>query len=42
VNKYRPDWDAKDYQTFLAFARHLQPKKDGHFVEPYRRAIREY
>jgi len=42
VQKYRPDWDEKDYQTFLAFARHRQPKKDGHFVEPYRRAIREY
>jgi LmbE family N-acetylglucosaminyl deacetylase len=42
VNKYRPDWDEKDYQAFLAFARNRQPKKDGHFVEPYRRAINEY
>jgi len=42
VQKYRPDWDDKAYQMFLAFARDLQPKKDGRFVEPYRRAIREY
>ena len=36
IDKYRPDWDAKDLEKMKAERRNRQLKKDGHFVEGYR------
>src|SRR5262252_3685243 len=38
VNKYRPDWDAKDLENAKEEMRDEQPKKDGHYVEAFRYA----
>jgi LmbE family N-acetylglucosaminyl deacetylase len=38
INKYRPDWDPKDYEKAKKELREEQPKKDGHFVEAFRYA----
>lgn len=42
INKYRPDWSQADYAKFVQMAKGIQPKRNGRFVEPYRRAIGEY
>ena len=39
VSKYRPDWDPKDLARAKEEMRKEQPRKDGHFVEAFRRAI---
>jgi LmbE family N-acetylglucosaminyl deacetylase len=36
IDKYRPDWDAKDLEKMKAERRNRQLKKDGHYVEAYR------
>jgi len=38
VNKYRPDWDPKDLAKAKEELRGEQPRKDGHFIEPFRYA----
>jgi len=38
VNKYRADWDAADLTKAKAEMSQLQPRKDGHYVEVFRRA----
>ncbi len=38
INKYRPDWDPADLAKVKEELRNAQPKKDGHYVEPFRRA----
>jgi LmbE family N-acetylglucosaminyl deacetylase len=38
VNKYRADWDAADLTKAKAEMSQLQPRKDGHYVEAFRRA----
>ncbi len=38
INKYRPDWDAETLARVKEELKRLQPKKDGHYVEPFRRA----
>ena len=38
VNKYRADWDAPDLTKAKAEMSQLQPRKDGHYVEAFRRA----
>jgi hypothetical protein len=38
VNKYRPDWNAKDLEKAKEQMRKEQPKKDGHYVEAFRYA----
>lgn len=38
VNKYRPDWEAKDKTKAMEEMRSEQPKKDGHYVEAFRYA----
>ena len=38
VNKYRPDWDAKDLEGAKNDMRKEQPRKDGHYVEAFRYA----
>jgi LmbE family N-acetylglucosaminyl deacetylase len=38
VNKYRPDWTAEDLKKAKDEMRKEQPKKDGHYVEAFRRA----
>ncbi|MGH9433640.1 MAG: PIG-L deacetylase family protein [Terriglobia bacterium] len=38
IHKYRPDWDPADRAKIVAELRKLQPRKDGHYVEPFRRA----
>ena len=38
VNKYRPDWAAEDLKKAKDEMRKAQPKKDGHYVEAFRRA----
>jgi len=42
INSYRPDWDPADYQGLVQMFERWQPKKDGLFVEPFRRVIGEY
>ena len=37
MHKYRPDWDPADLARLKGMLS-LQPKKDGHYVEPFRRA----
>ena len=36
VNKYRPDWDPKDFAKAKEELRGAQPRKEGHFVEAFR------
>jgi LmbE family N-acetylglucosaminyl deacetylase len=38
INKYRPDWDLKDYARAKEELRSEQPRKDGHYVEAFRYA----
>jgi LmbE family N-acetylglucosaminyl deacetylase len=38
VNKYRPDWNAKDLEKAKEQMRKEQSKKDGHYVEAFRYA----
>lgn len=38
ISKYRPDWDPKDLEKLLAGLRARAPKKDGRYVETFRRA----
>jgi len=38
VNKYRADWTAEDLKKVKDEMRKAQPKKDGHYVEAFRRA----
>ncbi|MFN0123543.1 MAG: PIG-L deacetylase family protein [Blastocatellia bacterium] len=38
VNKYRPDWDPKDLEKLVAGMKARAPKKDGRYVESFRRA----
>lgn len=38
VNKYRSDWTAEDLKKAKDEMRKEQPKKDGHYVEAFRRA----
>jgi LmbE family N-acetylglucosaminyl deacetylase len=38
VNKYRPDWTSEDLKKAKEEMRQEQPKKDGHYVEAFRRA----
>ena len=38
IHKYRPDWDAADRAKTVAELRRMQPRKDGHYVEAFRRA----
>jgi hypothetical protein len=38
INKYRPDWDLKDYAQAKEELRSEQPRKDGHYVEAFRYA----
>lgn len=36
INKYRPDWDAKDLATLKETYRKEHRKRDGHYVEVFR------
>ncbi len=38
IHKYRQDWDPADLTKLKEELRRAQPKKDGHYVEPLRRA----
>jgi LmbE family N-acetylglucosaminyl deacetylase len=38
INKYRPDWDPKDLAKLEEYMRGRAPKKDGKYVEAFRRA----
>jgi LmbE family N-acetylglucosaminyl deacetylase len=38
INKYRPDWNLKDYAQAKEGLRSEQPRKDGHYVEAFRYA----
>ncbi|HZS06990.1 MAG TPA: PIG-L deacetylase family protein [Blastocatellia bacterium] len=38
ISKYRPDWDPKDLEKLVAGFRARAPKKDGRYVESFRRA----
>jgi LmbE family N-acetylglucosaminyl deacetylase len=38
ISKYRADWDPKDLEKLLAGLRARAPKKDGRYVETFRRA----
>lgn len=38
IHKYRPDWDPSDLARLEKGLMSLQPKKDGHYVEAFRRA----
>ncbi|HEY3131006.1 MAG TPA: PIG-L family deacetylase [Acidobacteriota bacterium] len=38
VNKYRPDWDEGDLERLVKSFKVRAPQKDGHYVEPFRRA----
>lgn len=38
VNKYRPDWDAKDLEKLRAGFKARAPKKEGRYIESFRRA----
>ncbi len=38
ISKYRPDWDSAALERFKKGLRERQPKKDGHYVEPFRHA----
>ena len=36
INKYRPDWDAKDLEALKRDLRARAVKRDGHYVESFR------
>jgi len=38
INKYRSDWDPAALVRFKGLLKREQAKKDGHYVEPFRRA----
>jgi LmbE family N-acetylglucosaminyl deacetylase len=38
ITKYRPDWDPAALAQLKAEIMKQQPRKDGHYVEPFRRA----
>ncbi len=38
LTSYRPDWDPADLERAREELKHMQPKKDGHYVEAFRRA----
>ena len=38
IHKYRPDWDPADLAKAKEELKQEQPRKDGHYVEPFRRA----
>jgi LmbE family N-acetylglucosaminyl deacetylase len=38
INKYRPDWDPKDLENLVEYLKGRATKKDGKFVEAFRRA----
>src|SRR5438132_2113566 len=38
IHKYRPDWDPAGLAAAKGELRKGQPRKDGHYVEPFRRA----
>lgn len=38
INKYRPDWDKADYERFVELFKRRAPRKEGHYVEAFRRA----
>lgn len=38
INKYRPDWDANDKASLKEYMKGRATKKDGRFVEAFRRA----
>jgi len=38
IHKYRPDWDPGDLAKAKEELKQEQPRKDGHYVEPFRRA----
>lgn len=38
INKYRPDWDPKDWEKLAAALKARATKKDGKYVEAFRRA----
>jgi LmbE family N-acetylglucosaminyl deacetylase len=38
INKYRPDWDPKDLEKLVEYLKSRATKKDGKYVEPFRRA----
>ncbi len=38
VNKYRPDWEAKDLEAITKYLKGRATKKDGRYVEAFRRA----
>jgi hypothetical protein len=38
IHKYRSDWDPADLAKAKEELKQEQPRKDGHYVEPFRRA----
>ena len=38
IHKYRSDWDPTELARTRGKLKGEQPKKDGHYVEPFRRA----
>jgi len=38
ITKYRPDWDPADWAKLEEYLSSRQPKKDGHYVESFRKA----
>jgi LmbE family N-acetylglucosaminyl deacetylase len=38
INKYRPDWDSKDFEKLVEYLKGRATKKDGKYVEAFRRA----
>lgn len=38
ISKYRANWDPADLARLMEELKKAQPKKDGHYVEPFRRA----
>lgn len=38
INKYRPDWDPKDLEQLKTYLRGRATKKDGRYVEAFRKA----
>lgn len=39
ISKYRPDWDKSDYEKLVKEFKAKAPRKDGHYVEAFRRAM---
>jgi LmbE family N-acetylglucosaminyl deacetylase len=39
IHKYRPDWDPADRAKTIMELQKMQLHKDGHYVEPFRRAV---